>query len=555
MIGTIISSALSTAASSGSAALNQGMAAAKGYMNTTVKPAMTKAGQAVGEAFASGVVNTLDFAFKVPGYAKSAGTYLKSAADTPLYDQLASTQIAKKVATQGYDQGYVDVVRGNVFRGGPATKEAGEVFDKVSGRAAYGKDETAGSVIDEALKNKHVSEYEAESMRHFFANEKNAGKEYTEGSIQNWFKNYNDQQTAGMSAKEASMYGSTALETKSPLNKLFGNETTAMGDLGGVAVAGLLGGVAGGLTNDNFEGGVAAGAIIGSMGKGIGRVINNNMRNIEESMISSVLGKSAAKEGDEFGEMLFKGYKDNTVASKAGLGGTTKYDPTTKKFLDASGKEVTPDYKPLTMEELGMVKADDVHAAKSDTLDNFTQKVIKEEQDLLDDAILKTTNTPPAPSTYLGKSQQLDLTNFDEGYLNLRQEGIKEATATAPNATLRSNAVKLNDKNVVELNPDFLKDEAAQGFMKNQVNMGRATHTKESARVANLRSVAAKDESELGYMGSYAKNKLTNGGGAGSIGMQSRYMAISGAMLGGVAFTSKGNDHRRGFNANRGNRI
>lgn len=549
MIGTIISSALSTAASSGSAALNQGMAAAKGYMNTTVKPALANAGlNAWGK--------TYSFLGKVPQGIRDAGTYLKSAADTPLYDQLASSQIAKKVATQGYDQGYVDVVRGNVFSRGPATKEADEVFNKVSGRAAYGKDETAGSVIDDALKNKHIDEYQAESMRHFFANEKNAGKEYTEGSIQNWFKNYDDQQTAGMSAKEASMYGSTALETKSPLNKLFGNETTAMGDLGGVAVAGLLGGVAGGLTNDNFEGGVAAGAIIGSMGKGIGRVINNNMRNIEESMISSVLGKSAAKEGDEFGEMLFKGYKDDSVAGRAGLGAGSKYDPTTKKFLDASGKEVTPDYKPLTMEELGMVKADDVHAAKSDTLDNFTQKVMKEEQDLLDDAILKTTNTPPTPSTYLGKSQQLeDTAKFDEGYLNLRQEGIKEATATAPNATLRSNAVKLNDKNLVALNPDFLKDEAAQGFMKNQVNMGRATHTKESARVANLRSVAAKDESELGYMGSYAKNKLTNGGGAGSIGMQSRYMAISGAMLGGVAFTSKGNDHRRGFNANRGNRI
>ena len=550
MIGTIIGNTMG-AVSSG---LSTAATSAKSYMNTTVNPALGRAKDAVVDSLVTSAGKTYQALGKVPQALRDTGNYIKSMADTPLYDQLASSQIAQKVATQGYDQGYVDVVKNNVFRGKTAAKEAEDIFNKVSGRAAYAKDETAESVIDSALTNKHIDNYQAESMRHFFANEKNAGKEYTEGSIQNWFKNYDDQQTAGMTAKEASMYGSTALETKSPLNKLFGNDTTAMGDIGGIAVAGLLGGVAGGLTNDNFEGGVAAGAIIGSMGKGIGRVINNNMRNIEESMISSVLGTSAAKEGDEFGEMLFKGYKDDTIAQKAGLTTGSKYDPVTKKFVDSTGAELTPNYKPLTLEELGMVKTTDTQAATTDTLENFTQKVMKEEQDALNDAMSNTTAATATPSTYLGKTQQLDAGSFDQGYMNLRQEAIKDTATTAQNASLRSNAVRLGTGGP-EVNPDFLKDEAAQGFMQNQVKMAKNTHTKESARVANLRSVAAKDESELGYIGSYAKNKLTNGGGAGSIGMQSRYMAISGAMLGGVAFTSKGKDHRRGFNANRGNRI
>lgn len=42
---------------------------------------------------------------------------------------------------------------------------------------------------------------------------------------------------------------------------------------------------------------------------------------------------------------------------------------------------------------------------------------------------------------------------------------------------------------------------------------------------------------------------------APSLGMQSRYMVMSGSALSGVAFTGRRNDKRRGFNSHRGNRI
>lgn len=485
--------------------------------------------------------------------------YARSVVDTPLYDQMASSSIASKIAKQGYDQGYVDTMKTSVFKGKDLTSEQETVFNKVSGREAFGKDETAGSVIDDALKNKNIDEYQAESMRHFFSNEKNAGKEYSAGSIQNWFKNYDNQMTeGGMSAKEASTLGSTPLETASPLNKLFGNDTTAMGDIGGIAAAGLIGGVAGGLMNDNFEGGVVAGAVIGSMGKGIGRVINNNFRNIEDSMINSVLGKGAVKEGDEFGETMFRGYKDDTLAGKAGLTSGSKYDPKTGKYTDAGGKEINPNFNSLTMQELGLMKAGDTEA--SNTLGVFTKKVISAEQGQLKKLSPASSDIQYNVGTNKGAKTAIDSSQpVGPQYMQARQtqlDNVSKADATRTSEmNLRSKAVTLDSSNNPTLNPEFLKDDAANNFIKNNINMGKEKYTKEGARAANLKSIAAKDDSELGYAGSYMKNKLTNNGGAGSIGMQSRYMALSGAMLGGVGFTSKTNDHRRGFNANRGNRI
>ena len=57
----------------------------------------------------------------------------------------------------------------------------------------------------------------------------------------------------------------------------------------------------------------------------------------------------------------------------------------------------------------------------------------------------------------------------------------------------------------------------------------------------------------LGFTGRAAHSMLMKD--PASPGLQSRHMVIGGSMLGGVAFTGRRNDKRRGFNAHRGNRI
>ena len=79
-----------------------------------------------------------------------------------------------------------------------------------------------------------------------------------------------------------------------------------------------------------------------------------------------------------------------------------------------------------------------------------------------------------------------------------------------------------------------------------------------SARSQNLQAISAQDfkpATELNMAESFALNRMKDKEKA-SMGVQSRFATMGGAMLAGVAFSGKaGGDKRSGFNKNRGNRF
>lgn len=75
-----------------------------------------------------------------------------------------------------------------------------------------------------------------------------------------------------------------------------------------------------------------------------------------------------------------------------------------------------------------------------------------------------------------------------------------------------------------------------------------------SARQRNLEALQTADKSGLNKFEQYVAGVMTDPKQA-SIGVQSRTAIASGALLGGVAFTSSTRDKSSGFNKNRGNRF
>ena len=97
-------------------------------------------------------------------------------------------------------------------------------------------------------------------------------------------------------------------------------------------------------------------------------------------------------------------------------------------------------------------------------------------------------------------------------------------------------------------------------FEGKMVNSLLKDNAKGKTRAQQLEAVQDLDDESLDFMDKMYKDKLTNNFGTknmfeNSAVTGSRAMTLSGAALAGVAFTPKKRDHRRGFNANRGNRI
>jgi hypothetical protein len=97
-------------------------------------------------------------------------------------------------------------------------------------------------------------------------------------------------------------------------------------------------------------------------------------------------------------------------------------------------------------------------------------------------------------------------------------------------------------------------------FEGKMVNSLLKDNAKGKTRPQQLEAVQDLDDESLDFMDKMYKDKLTNNFGTknmfeNSAVTGSRAMTLSGAALAGVAFTPKKRDHRRGFNANRGNRI
>jgi hypothetical protein len=109
----------------------------------------------------------------------------------------------------------------------------------------------------------------------------------------------------------------------------------------------------------------------------------------------------------------------------------------------------------------------------------------------------------------------------------------------------------------------YMKKDPYHGVdVDEQVLRQAATTTKvedlgvNEARQARLQTVRDMTDDQLNKVsGGRAMRKRLTSNKEDSLLTQSRTLTLAGAFLGGVAFTSKKNDHRRGFNKNRGNRI
>ena len=135
--------------------------------------------------------------------------------------------------------------------------------------------------------------------------------------------------------------------------------------------------------------------------------------------------------------------------------------------------------------------------------------------------------------------------------------------ARGERAYMDSGEIIKNNKVVETLDPEMMNTLQKQKMLKSgytPFNEGRTVETgsEVSARSQNLQAISAQDfkpAENLNFMETQALKTMQDTKSA-SMGTQSRYATMGGAMLAGVAFSGRaGEDKRRGFNKNRGNRF
>jgi len=112
-------------------------------------------------------------------------------------------------------------------------------------------------------------------------------------------------------------------------------------------------------------------------------------------------------------------------------------------------------------------------------------------------------------------------------------------------------AMGVGVKKAVGAYSDNIQSGMMKGLLKDKYKAGNNP----AALNENFEQIAKLNKDDLGFVDNYYKDTLTKNFGTASIGLQTRTMTLSGAALAGVAFTGNKKDKRRGFNANRGNRI
>lgn len=112
-------------------------------------------------------------------------------------------------------------------------------------------------------------------------------------------------------------------------------------------------------------------------------------------------------------------------------------------------------------------------------------------------------------------------------------------------------AMGVGVKKAVGAYSDNIQAGMMKGLLKDNYKPGNTP----DALNENFTAVANLNKEDLGFVDNYYKDTLTKNFGTASMGLQTRTMTLSGAALAGVAFTGNKKDKRRGFNANRGNRI
>ena len=287
---------------------------------------------------------------------------------------------------------------------------------------------------------------------------------------------------------------SRAGETRpeSALTRIFDTEATGMGnELKFLGASALLGGGANYMAGGEFGTGAGVGAIAATGIRGAGRIIQQNMPEIETSMMKRLLGES------EYGKLA---PKDPVAAQSA-----TSDETIATQFGGKTIADLRAAHGDLTLGDIGLDPAKvNVHAGN--TVDTSTK--LKEAYNMMPETPPGFTVTP----TILTKADldAMPITSLTN-QAHILKAG-KAAVSAQPGQSVRTQALN-----------------AIKGMSAEQVK-------------------------EKGIGSSYIQKMLTDKD-KGNMGRNMRLMTISGAALAGVPFTGRRNDHSSGFNKNRGNKI
>ena len=132
----------------------------------------------------------------------------------------------------------------------------------------------------------------------------------------------------------------------------------------------------------------------------------------------------------------------------------------------------------------------------------------------------------------------------------LTREGIEEMVEKGGGSSAQIDLLK--DQMTRMGRSQTYQDNRLIALSKNEKLQNNLPFNEQNLRTGNLQRASAKETGNMsavqrGMHGMLTKNK--------GIGMQTRYLVGSGAMLSGVAFSSPRKDRSRGFNRNRGNRF
>lgn len=300
---------------------------------------------------------------------------------------------------------------------------------------------------------------------------------------------------------------SAAGQTRSEsfLTSIFGTEDKGMaGELGMLGTAALLGGGMNYASGGEFGTGAGIGALAATGIRGAGRMVKNNMENIETSMMKRLLGET------EYGRLAPK----DPVKAQAEIPGTpdvllsSQSGKTVQELIDEG-------HGNLTLAELGFNTGGK----------NFGGKPIDENLSLED--FLNSRNASYMKRVKKGKMVPTgEMTQGEFGALRVDDAG---------NFT----------------NQSFVLTQGTPGTPAVPAQPGQSVRTQALNAIKGM----SPDQVKNAGVGSSYMQKLLTDPKRGNVGTNMRVMTLSGAALAGVPFTGRRNDHSSGFNKNRGNKI
>ena len=389
---------------------------------------------------------------------------------------------------------------------------------------------------------------------------------------------------------------SRAGETRaeSALTRIFDTEATGMGnELKFLGASALLGGGANYMTGGEFGTGAGVGAIAATGIRGAGRIIQQNMPEIETVMMKRLMGEEAygkltpkdfvetkaAVPAEELlpkatyisshlpEHQIKKGLPEYTIPGTPEVPGVpgTKGIYTLGDLIrskgdagyETTGSDLVTNFGHLSLNDLGFRAPKNASykattTQRKQSISEFvSQMPSKKREEFLNSTFsqnVKGKENNFAPYLNAGSSH-LDNVRLPREFVTPGTHGIPRVEGTPKKTFKEIPGENINypavDPRAIEYPALIRPAQPAEGYY--------ATNVRTQALNA-IKGMSAEQVKEKGIGSSYIQKMLTDKD-KGNMGRNMRLMTISGAALAGVPFTGRRNDHSSGFNKNRGNKI